>query len=148
TLGLDEEARRRFLDCIVGAVRAEWPRRTPAVALVITLRADFVGHALSHRPLADVLQEADLKLGPMTHTELQTAIEEPAAQLGVQIEEGLTERILDAVSAEPGDLPLLEFALTLLWERQQGRTLTHAAYDAIGAVAQALAGYAEEVYGD
>ncbi len=146
TLAPSTEVRGRFLDCLVQAVRAEWPRRTPAFTLVLTLRADFLGHALADRALADVLQDADLKLGPMTHRELQTAIDEPAAQLGVQIEEGLTERILAAVSSEPGDLPLLEFALALLWEQQQERTLTHSAYDAIGGVEQALAGYAEQVY--
>ena len=146
TLAPSAETRQRFLDCLVNAVRAEWPRRTPAFTLLLTLRADFLGHALADRALADVLQEADLKLGPMTRRELQTAIEEPAAQSGVQIEEGLTERILAAVSSEPGDLPLLEFALALLWEQQQERTLTHEAYDAIGGVEQALAGYAEQVY--
>jgi hypothetical protein len=39
---------------------------------------------------------------------------------------------------------LLEFALTQLWERQQYRQLTHAAYKAIGGVTQALARHADE----
>jgi hypothetical protein len=33
--------------------------------------------------------------------------------MGVKLEEGLTQRILDDVKQEPGNLPLLEFALTL-----------------------------------
>ena len=37
-------------------------------------------------------------------------------------------------------MPLLEFALTQLWERQVNRRLTHDAYQHIGGVNQALAG--------
>jgi hypothetical protein len=65
----------------------------------------------------------------------------------VTIESGLTERILDAVSAEPGNLPLLEFALNQLWAKQRDAQLTHAAYEEIGGVEAALSRYAEEAYG-
>jgi WD40 repeat protein len=63
--------------------------------------------------------------------------------LGVKLEEGLAERILQDLGQEPGALPLLEFALTQLWERQQYRQLTHTAYEAIGGVTQALARHAD-----
>lgn len=68
----------------------------------------------------------------MNRAELEEAIEGPAHRQGIQIEDGLTERILDAVSKRPGDLPLLEFALSLLWEKQQNGRLTHAGYEEIG----------------
>ena len=45
---------------------------------------------------------------------------------------GLVERILDDVGEEPGNLPLLEFALTLLWEQQSYGWMTHAGYERIG----------------
>ncbi|MGH9765614.1 MAG: eIF2A-related protein, partial [Blastocatellia bacterium] len=146
TLCRDIDERNRFLDSLLEIVSA--PSRRPDVnfKLLVTLRADFFGHALSYRPFADAFQHADLKLGPMTRLELQDAINKPAQKLNVQIEEGLTERLLSAVSQEPGNLPLLEFALTQLWSRPTNGKLTHAAYDAIGGVEQALADYAEEVY--
>ncbi len=121
-------------------------RHGPVLTLTLALRADFLGLALMHRPFADALQDADVKLGPMTRTELRGAIENPAVRLGVVFEPGLVERILDDVGDEPGNLPLLEFALTQLWDRQVGGRLTHAAYEAIGKVEGALARYAEEVY--
>ncbi len=105
-----------------------------------------MGQALSYRPFADALQYADLKLGPMNREELKAAVEKPAALLGVAIEEGLTERILEAVSSEPGNLPLLEFTLHELWAQQRDVQLTHAAYDYIGGIEAALAVYAEQVY--
>ena len=142
TLCRDARERLLFLDNLLEAVE-----RTPNFTLVLTLRADFLGQALSYRPFGDALQYADLKLSPMNREELQAAVEQPATMLGVTIESGLTERILDAVSAEPGNLPLLEFALNQLWAKQRDAQLTHAAYEEIGGVEAALSGYAEEAYG-
>ena len=133
---------RCFQDQLLAAIA-----QASNLKLVLTLRADFVDRALFYRPFAEALRQHGLELlGPMTRAELQAAVQEPAQQLGVTIEQGLTARILDAVSEEPGYLPLLEFALTLLWEKQQNRMLTHAAYEAIGGIEQALAGYAEQIY--
>jgi hypothetical protein len=147
TLGRDRAVQQRFLDQLLAGTQIP-PGNSPCqLTLVLTLRADFLGHALSYRPFADALRGADLKLGPMTRQELESVIERPARQLGVRVEDDLTERILDAVSDEPGDLPLLEFALTELWGRQEHGRLTHEAYDAIGGVERALTTYADEVFG-
>jgi DNA-binding SARP family transcriptional activator len=43
-------------------------------------------------------------------------------------------------------LPLLQFALTLLWDQQAARTLTHDGCEAIGRVQGALARHTDEVY--
>ncbi|MBC6476814.1 MAG: trypsin-like peptidase domain-containing protein [Hormoscilla sp. GM7CHS1pb] len=142
TLCEDIQKRRLFLEQLLEAVN-----HLPNFTLVLTLRADFLGYALSYRPLADALQNGDVKLGPMNRQELQEAIESPAQKLGVSIEPGLTERILEDVEKSPGNLPLLEFALTLLWKKQSNGHLTHQAYQEIGGVEQALANYAEELYG-
>ncbi|BAY26639.1 WD-repeat protein [Calothrix sp. NIES-2100] len=141
TLCTDAQERQAFLDRLLEAIK-----NRPNFTFVLTLRADFLGQALSYRPFADALQYADLKLSPMTNSELQAAIEKPASLLGVRIEDGLAERIISEVSAEPGDLPLLEFALTQLWAKQLDAQLTHPAYDEIGKVEAALARYADQVY--
>ncbi|MGH3996183.1 MAG: hypothetical protein ACRDTJ_01810, partial [Pseudonocardiaceae bacterium] len=52
-------------------------------------------------------------VGQMTREQMREAIEKPAAGVA-QYESGLVNRILDGVGSEPGNLPLLEFALTLL----------------------------------
>lgn len=114
--------------------------------LLLTMRADFLGKALAYRPFADVLAEGIVVLGPMNHQELKHAIEQPARICGASIEEGLTERLLEAVAGEAGNLPLLEFTLARLWEEQTQGILTHAAYDHIEGIDNALTSYAEEVY--
>jgi signal transduction histidine kinase len=146
TLCREPEVRQHFLDELLTMIQEMSRQRTFSFNLVLTLRADFIGQVLSYRPFADALQYADLKLGPMNRRELQDAIKKPAEMLHVQIEEGLTERILKEISREPSHLPLLEFALTLLWAKQKDGKLSHRAYEEIGGVEKALADHAEDIY--
>ncbi|WNZ24626.1 AAA family ATPase [Leptolyngbya sp. NK1-12] len=136
----NQDDRERFVDLLLAGVK------DAPCKVVLTLRADFCGQAYAYRPLVDALQDADLKLGSMNQAELQAAIEKPAEKMGVKLEAGLTERILEDVGKEPGNLPLLEFALTRLWDKQQNRELTHESYSEIGGVKQALADHAEAIY--
>ncbi|MBN1145638.1 MAG: hypothetical protein JXA78_00170 [Anaerolineales bacterium] len=146
TLCPEPETRRRYLDLLLEAVQTANGLPGPRFVLLLTLRADFMGQALAHRPFADALQEASLIMGPMNREELRAAIEKPAELQGAAFEAGLVERLLDDVGQEPGNLPLLEFALTLLWERISYGWMTHAGYEEIGRVEGALARYADQVY--
>ncbi len=146
TLCTDKELRQQFLDELLDLVDVQrfWLEST--FTLVITLRTDFLGQALRYRPFADALQSVDVKLGPMNRRELGSAIASPARRQGLGFETGLVARILDDVGDEPGNLPLLEFALTSLWENREGERLTHTAYEKIGEVEGALARYADSIY--
>jgi WD40 repeat protein/class 3 adenylate cyclase len=137
---------RQFMDELLAATEPSNAGQDSSLAVLLTLRADFMGQALVHRPFSDALQEGSVLLGPMNREELQAAIEKPAELQGAAFESGLVARILDDIGEEPGNLPLLEFALTLLWDRMEGGWLTHTAYEAIGRVEGALAQYAEATY--
>jgi uncharacterized protein YjbI with pentapeptide repeats len=143
TLCRDADTRQRFLDTLlqIAAAGAE-----ASVRLVLTMRADFLGQALLYLPLGNALQGSIELLRPMNRDELRMAIEQPAAQHQVGFEPGLVERILNDVQDEPGNLPLLEFALTALWEQQVHGELTHAAYERVAGVAGALSRHAEAVF--
>lgn len=136
-----EEECKCFIDVLLAGIKDSL-----GLKVVLTLRADFCGQAYGYRPFVDVLQSADLKLSSMNRKELQEAIEEPAKLQGVQLKRTLTEQLLKDVKQEPGNLPLLQFALTELWKKQRQRTLTHQAYGEIGGIAKALAKHAEAVY--
>lgn len=140
------EDRQCFIDTLLETVHAVSRYQRVNFTLIITLRADFLGQALLNRSIADVLQHNDVKLSPMKQQELYDAIEKPARQLNAALEEGLAKRIVLDINREPGKLPLLEFTLTLLWEKRQNGILKHSAYGEIGGVEQALATYAEELY--
>ena len=115
------------------------------LSLVLTLRADFYGHAIDvSRALSDRMQRGVINIGPMTSEELHQVITEPAQRVGLTFAVGLADRLYADVSHEPGNLPLLEFALTELWARRTNGQLTHTAYEASGQVAGAIAQRAEQ----
>jgi hypothetical protein len=146
TLCNDEKIRRSFLDVLLSKFQSLSANSQFSPILVSTMRADFLGNALSYPPFADVLRSADIKIRSMNRIELSEVIEKPAQKLGVTFESGLVERILDDVENQPGNLPLLEFALTELWKQQMGKQLTHATYQEIGEIDGALAKYADAEY--
>lgn len=148
TLCTSQEIRCKFLDCLLASLKNPTALSSATTVLVTTMRADFLGNALSYRPFADILQNADVKLGPMNREELTEAIGRPAQQLEVTFETGLVERILKDVENQPGNLPLLEFALTELWNKRTDKQLTHKIYEGIGEVEGALARHADEKYGN
>jgi len=142
----DEAIRHRFIDVLLAGFPDPVLGSSPDICLIVTLRADFFGHALFHRPLADALQGHVENLGPMNREELQAAIRRPAENTRVSFEPGLVEALLDDVESKPGSLPLLQFALRELWGRQEKRTLTRKSYDAIGGIEGALAQRAEAIF--
>lgn len=140
----DKKTRKLFLDCILAVISSP-QSDSSSIVLLIAMRADFLNEALEYPLLADSLR-SDIKLIPMNRKELKQVIEEPAKKLDVAFEDGLVKRILDDINSEPGNLPLLEFALTLLWNTRKDKQLTLAAYEGIGRVSGALTSYADEIY--
>ncbi len=140
------EAGQRFLDTLLATIDPMSKSYCRQLSIVITLRADFLSQAMSYSPFAAQLQQHSLLLPAMNRSELEQAIRLPADKLGVGFEQGLVERILKTIIDQPGTLPLLEFALTLLWGKQERKQMTHVAYQIIGEVEGALAKYANDVY--
>jgi hypothetical protein len=146
TLISDHALRNRFIDALIGAFPDPSGGATPDVCLVLTLRADFVGQAISDRALADKLKDRVEFLGPMTRSELHDAIVKPAEAVSIEFEPGLVDTVLDDVEKRPGSLPLLQFALREMWGRLEKPLLTRADYDAIGGVEGALAKRAQAIF--
>ena len=117
------------------------------LAIVVTMRSDFVDAWLATGQPTAVVQEQAVYVGPLQGNELDSAIVEPAKQQGYGFGAGLLPLILADVEAEPNSLPLLEFALTQLWERRDGtKQLTAEAYQDLGQLQGGLNSHAEKVY--
>ncbi|WP_169317204.1 S1 family peptidase [Actinacidiphila oryziradicis] len=140
----DPATARALLELITGLAD---PVATPTpVRALLTVRSGSLDRLLTQRNQGS-LRDGIAFLAPMDREQLRTAVTGPlAAAPGVVHEPGLVERILDDAGTGPGRLPLVEFALTRLWDRRRGGVLTHEAYDAFGGVAGAVADYAEDVY--
>lgn len=137
-----EASRDRFLAVLLALARRSW------ATVLIAFRADYFGRVLELAELGKYVDAGLVSVIPMEREELASAIEKPAAKAGRRFEAGLVARILEAIVQEPGQLPLLEFALTRLWNRQTPEgLLTHVAYSEIGEVEGAIALHAEEVLG-
>ncbi|QUQ65809.1 nSTAND1 domain-containing NTPase [Kutzneria sp. CA-103260] len=142
---LPTDQARELLDLLHGLVTAG-PRRadgSPVLVAVVTLRSSSLD-TLVTADTADAVRDGVVFVPPMSRDELRAAV---VAGGEVTFDSGLVERILDDAGTAPGRLPLVEFALRELWDKQSAGLLTHAAYDELGGVAGALVGYADGVYG-
>jgi WD40 repeat protein/class 3 adenylate cyclase len=144
TLVEDEAARTHFLGNLEAA--ATDPRSR--LRVVVTLRADFYDRPLLYRGFAELFKSRVEAVIPLSAEELERAISGPAKRVDVSLEPGLVAAMLADVAEEPGALPLMEYALTELFERRDGRVLSLEAYREIGGVSGALGRRAEELYGE
>ena len=123
-----EQDRDQFFANLLNAAATPGGR----VAVVLTMRADFLSACATFPQLSAVLSAHQELVGPMTPAELREAIEQPAFLVGCEPEPGLTERLLADVEGQPGALPLLQFALTEVWKKRDVRRLTLRAYTELG----------------
>jgi WD40 repeat protein/DNA-binding SARP family transcriptional activator len=142
TLVADEGRRAHFLTIIDRAVSDSRSR----LRVVTTLRADFYDRPLLYSGFAELLRDHVEALVPLRPDEFERAIVGPAERVGVRLEPGLLAEMIADVAAESGSLPLLQYALTELYERREGNVLTRAVYLAMGGVSGALASRADEMY--
>jgi serine/threonine protein kinase/WD40 repeat protein len=142
TLTDDENTRQHILNLLYTAVTAPRSR----VRVVITIRADFYDRPLHYPNIGELLRSRLETILPLSAQELEEAITRPAHAVGAMFEQGLVTTIIGDVKYQAGALPLLQYALTELFEQRSGRMLTREAYHAIGGTTGALAKRAEEVY--
>ncbi len=140
----DENERLHFLDSLVVALSEPDTR----LRLIITLRADFYDKPLLYPVFGGLVRVRTEVVLPLDDDELQQAIVGPAKRIGLVLETGLVPAIIDEVRGQPGSLPLLQYALTELFEKRDGRRLTLRAYQENDGVQGALARRAEELYLD
>lgn len=141
TSGRPEDA-RDFLSGLAVAVRDPQAR----IRVVVTLRADYYHHPLSHPTFAPVVKETALELTPLAPHELEEAIVAPAVQAGARFAPGLVARIAAETMGQPSPLPLLQYALRELFDRRSGAELTLDAYEKVGGFSGALARRAEAIH--
>lgn len=166
TLCDDLETRRVFVDALAVLAGRTEDAPTPAAAVVLGIRADFVEHLAAYPTLREAVEAHPVFVGPMSPDEVRCAIEQPAAAAGLSLEPGLADVILQDLDANPvgapassasgasppvghhvGHLPLLSHALLVTCQRSGGSRLTLAAYHATGGIRRAVASTAEEILG-
>jgi WD40 repeat protein/V8-like Glu-specific endopeptidase len=141
-----DELQTRFLRELADALK------NPQFLLVISMRSDFLGAFEQKAALIADAQQPELVRVPanLNRTELKEIIESPAELVGLKLESGLGDLIIKDLSANGGvnsdKLPLLEFALTELWEKRRDGFLTLDAYQEINGVTGSLVKWAQTAY--
>lgn len=140
THSADVAVQQAFLSQLFGVIEGMNGR----CCVLLSLRADFFKQMLNYAPLAASLNKyKPLVLGAMSQEDLLEAIIAPSQNRFVFFEPKLIGQIVDDLGNEPGNLPLLQFALTQLWERQVEQLMTSKAYAEIGDVERALTKHAD-----
>ncbi len=142
TLVEDEASRQHFLD-LIGEVVSDPHSR---VRVVVTLRADYYDRPLNYPAFGELVRSRLETVLPLSAQGLERAVRGPAERVGVTFEQGLVEQIVSEMTYQAGALPLLQYALTELFDRRSGRLLTREAYQAIGGAVGALANRADDIY--
>ncbi|MEM6453002.1 MAG: WD40 repeat domain-containing protein [Cyanobacteria bacterium P01_D01_bin.105] len=142
TLCRDEALREALVQNLINFVQAE----DRANRLILTMRTDFESQLVRLPGLLELFEESHVRTTALEATELREAIAQPAALVGLKLEEGLIDALLSDVLGEPAALPLLQFTLLKLWEHRERNRVTWEAYRRLGGGRLALAKSADEFY--
>ncbi len=139
----EDEAERALL---LESLRVSTADPASRIRVVVTLRADFYDRPLRYPRIGELLGSTTEPVAPLTPEELERAIVQPAQRAGLTVDAGLVPQIAADVAEQPGTLPLVQYALTELFDRRVDGRLTLDAYQEVGGVAGALAASAEHLY--
>jgi len=117
------------------------------IVVLISLRADYYDRPLLDPEFAKVFTPGVENAFPMTADELEAVVVGPAERGGIHVEPTLLAALVADAADRPGTLPLLEFALTELFEQRTGASLTLEGYRALGGIRGVLSRSAEAIYG-
>ena len=114
--------------------------------VVATVRADFLDRLLIHPRFARLVEPALVLVTPLEDHEVRDVIAAPASRVGATVEPDLVAAMVRDVAQRAAALPLLEYALTDLYDRAGGGPLTLHALESAGGISGALVKRAEELY--
>ncbi len=124
------------------------------IYIVITMRSDFMGDCALFKELPETINDRGIFFIPrLTREQLQRAITEPARAGGGQIEPALLQALLNDMSDNPEQLPLLQHALMRMWDLALNEikdtglvTLGLEHYEQIGKLDDALSNHVDKAY--
>ncbi len=128
---------------------------TARISVVLTMRSDALGGCADFAGLPEAVSAGSYLVPRLTRSQREEAIVKPIAWRGAEIAPRLVQRLLNDVSADFDDLPVMQHALSRTWRhwaqaanrRLPGggnRPVDIEDYAAIGTAASALTQHAEE----
>jgi hypothetical protein len=121
------------------------------IYIVITMRSDYLGDCAQFHDLPETINEGMYLIPRMTRDQRREAITGPVAVGGGQIAPRLVNRLLNDVTENPDQLPILQHALMRTWDfwvanHSNAEPIDLRHYEAIGGMTEALSRQADEAY--
>lgn len=138
----DDGQRTAFIALLRSALNTP----TCRLRIVLTVRADVFDDLLLEPGVGGLAATNTFVLAPPDRDALERAIVRPARAVGVKVTAEATADMLAEVEEAPGALPMLQYALTELFDRCSGDRITAADLRALGGIHGAIAGRAEELW--
>ncbi|MBD2318660.1 ATP-binding protein [Phormidium tenue] len=133
-------------DAMIGNLLYAASDRSQYVSVILTMRSDFLNETQKNSTLNRLFSTQGFLVPTMDTQCLQEAIAEPAKQAKHPLDEATVKLLIEQTEGRGGALPLLQFALSQIWEgKRQGETPI-ATIERIGGVGGALAGEAQRIY--
>ncbi|HEY9809375.1 MAG TPA: caspase family protein [Halomicronema sp.] len=144
TLCESETERQRFIEILEQIAALSCHR----FIVAFSLRADFLEHCLRFPILTNLLQDKLVYLSYLNSSNLEKIISFPVKLKGYELEEGLLQLLQKDFSKVQGNLGLLEFTLTQLWQQRdrENSRLTLESYQQINEPTKILNNHAENLY--
>ncbi|MFO0017360.1 MAG: AAA family ATPase, partial [Synechococcaceae cyanobacterium] len=119
--------------------------RSGQVAVLVTLRSDFLGATQADPALNQLIQAQGVFVAALSEQGLRDAIRLPAEQRGRPLDAASVELLVEQSLGRDGALPLLQFALLRIWEGLLRGQPAAETLRQIGGVGGALAGEADRI---
>ena len=123
------------------------------IYVVITMRDEYIRDCALFQGLPEAINQGIFLPPRLTRDQLREAIELPAQVFGDEVEPALVNRLLNQVSNDQDQLPVLQHALMRMWRLAHAENPDHAIltlkhYNKIGGLEKALSQHADRAYAE
>ncbi len=145
-----------FVKLLLEAVKPDDKgEREANIYVVLTMRSDFLGDCSQFWDLPEAINESQYLIPRLTRDQLREVIEGPIAVGGGQIAPRLVNQLLNDITDNQDQLPILQHALMRTWDEWKHPLHGHQSspgvidiccYEETGGMAEALSRHADEAY--
>lgn len=135
-------------EAFVNLLLASKSVRDTGLYIVLTMRTDFLGNCVRYLELPDVINRAQYLTPRLTREQIERAITGPARIFDGDVEPTLVAELINAVSGNPDQLPILQHALARMWESARAADrlqITWKDFEDVGGIKEALSRHADHV---
>lgn len=120
------------------------------IYIVLTMRTDFLGDCVRFLELPDAINRSQYLTPRLTREQIERAITSPAYLFNGDVEVTLVTELINSVSNDPDQLPILQHALSRMWDEAKQRQndspcIAWRDFNTVGGITNSLSLHADEI---